>query len=133
MTIPDRIMDEAPDSDWVQTAYLFCDRLDIKRKADALHICEGITAALLAAEQRGREMERERREDLEDTLFRVKQWCDAYPLDIFPEPDFKRARELLEAGGLTLDAVSASAMRHVVSGIGKIIDAAAIRSPTTEG
>lgn len=46
---------EEPDSDWTQTAYLFCDRLGIKRKADALHICEGITAAIQAAEKRGRE------------------------------------------------------------------------------
>ena len=41
-------------------------------------------------------------------------------MDVFPEPDFKRAHELLKAGGMTLDAVSASAIRHVVTGVSKI-------------
>ena len=62
----------------------------------------------------------ERLERYEKALRRIEQWSLAYPLDIFPEPDFKRARELLEAGGMTLDAVSASAMRRVVNGVGKI-------------
>jgi hypothetical protein len=38
----------------------------------------------------------------------------------FPEPDLKKARQLLEAGGMTLDAISAHCMRHVVKGVGKI-------------
>lgn len=57
-----------------------------------------------------------------DKLARIRRWCDAYPLDIFPEPDLKRAASLLKAGGLTLDAVSASMARHVLDGIRKIID-----------
>ena len=59
-------------------------------------------------------------ERYEEALRRIVQWSDAYPLDVFPEPDFKRARELLEVGGMTLDAVSASCMRRVVEGVGKI-------------
>jgi hypothetical protein len=59
-------------------------------------------------------------ERYEEALRRIVQWSEAYPLDVFPEPDFIRARELLEAGGMTLDAVSASCMRHVVGGVGKI-------------
>ena len=55
---------------------------------------------------------------------RIVQWSEAYPLDVFPEPDFKRAHELLRAGGMTLDAISASNMRHVVEGVGKIARAA---------
>jgi hypothetical protein len=51
---------------------------------------------------------------------RIVQWSEAYPIDIFPEPDLKRARELLAAGGITLDSVSAGMARHVVEGIGKI-------------
>jgi hypothetical protein len=31
-----------------------------------------------------------------------------------------KAAELLKAGGMTLDAISASNMRHVVEGVGKI-------------
>lgn len=66
----------------------------------------------------------ERLERYEEALRRIEQWSLAYPLDIFPEPDFKRARELLEAGGQTLDAVSASAMRRVVEGVGRIVSEA---------
>lgn len=59
----------------------------------------------------------ERVETLDARLHRIIQWTEAYPLDIFPEPNMKKARALLEAGGMTLDAVSASAMRHVLSGV----------------
>jgi hypothetical protein len=59
---------------------------------------------------------------LREKLSRIEQWCDAYPLDIFPEPDLKKARALLEAGGMTLDSVSAYAMRHVLKGIREIIE-----------
>jgi len=59
-------------------------------------------------------------EQMEEALQRIEQWSRAYPLTVFPEPDLKRARELLEAGGMTLDAISAHAMRHVVEGVGEI-------------
>lgn len=62
----------------------------------------------------------ERLDRCETALHSIKNWSDAYPLDIFPEPDFKKVREALEAAGLTLDSVSASNMRHVVEGVGKI-------------
>jgi hypothetical protein len=71
----------------------------------------------------------QRIEDLEDALHDVVRWADAYPLDIFPEPDLKKAHELLKAGGMTLDAVSASAMRHCLSGVRKIA-ADALAKPT---
>ena len=57
-------------------------------------------------------------------LVEISNWARAYPLDIFPEPDFVRVHELLAAGGITLDSVSASNMRHVVEGVGKIARAA---------
>ena len=60
--------------------------------------------------------------EAQEKLYRIEQWCDAYPVDIFPEPDWKRVRALLEAGGMTLDSVSASNMRHVLKGIRKIIN-----------
>lgn len=62
----------------------------------------------------------ERISELIEALERIVQWSEAYPLDIFPEPDLSKARELLAAGGITLDAVSAHCMRHVVQGVGKI-------------
>lgn len=62
----------------------------------------------------------EKVERYEEALWRITQWAKAYPLTVFPEPDFKKAAELLKAGGMTLDAISASNMRHVVEGVGKI-------------
>jgi hypothetical protein len=54
---------------------------------------------------------------VEGFLADLDGWESAYPLTAFPEPDLKRAAELLKAGGMTLDAISASNMRHVVSQI----------------
>lgn len=52
-----------------------------------------------------------------DFLHELDDWERAYPLSAFPEPDMRKAAELLKAGGMTLDAISASNMRHVVSQI----------------
>lgn len=62
----------------------------------------------------------DRAERYEEALWRIAQWADAYPLEVFPEPDLKRAHEVLTAAGMTLDAISATAMRHAISGVGKI-------------
>jgi len=60
--------------------------------------------------------ERERQLDEAAEIFeRLNNWAKAYPLDVFPEPNLKQAHALLEAGGMTLDAVSASAMRHLLT------------------
>lgn len=55
-----------------------------------------------------------------EALEQIVQWSKAYPLSVFPEPDLVKARGLLAAGGITLDAVSASCMRHVADGVGKV-------------
>jgi hypothetical protein len=60
----------------------------------------------------------------ENALNRISQWAQAYPLEVFPEPDFDKARELLKAGGMTLDAISASNMRYVINGVGDIANKA---------
>lgn len=57
---------------------------------------------------------------LETGLDRIITWSEAYPLDIFPEPDFKKVREALKVADIKIDAVSASNMRRVVVGVGKI-------------
>lgn len=62
----------------------------------------------------------ERLERLEEALQRIADWADAYPLEVFPEPDLKRARQVLEAHGMTVDAISASAMRHVITRVAHI-------------
>ncbi len=65
----------------------------------------------------------ERQTKLDEAVASIRQWCDAYPLDVFPEPDLKRAHEVLQAAGMTLDAISASNMRHVLNGIRALLPA----------
>jgi hypothetical protein len=71
----------------------------------------------------------DRIERLEEALRRIVQWSEAYPLEVFPEPDMERAHEVLRAAGMTLDAISASAMRHVITQVGEIAQAA-LSSPS---
>jgi hypothetical protein len=53
-------------------------------------------------------------ERLREALAEIESWSRAYPISAFPKPDYKKAREVLEAAGMTLDAISADCMRHVV-------------------
>ena len=66
----------------------------------------------------------ERYEGMQEALEQIVSWSEAYPLNVFPEPDLKKARELLAAGGVNLDAISAHCMRHVIEGVAKIALAA---------
>lgn len=79
------------------------------------------------------ELEREQ-DALLDEMQKIVQWADAYPLDNFPEPDWAMAAEVLKSNGMTLDSISASNMRHVVDGVGRIarnaIDAARAEGKT---
>lgn len=63
-------------------------------------------------------------ERLMETIELLQNWVNAYPLDVFPEPDLKLARKLLTDGGVSYDALNAYSMRHVINGVGKIIDEA---------
>lgn len=63
-------------------------------------------------------------ERMRDGLDRIVQWSMAYPLSAFPEPDSAEVCKALAAAGLSVDAVSASNMRHVVVGVGEIARAA---------
>jgi hypothetical protein len=73
----------------------------------------------LAYENNNLKAENER---LTDMLDQIKHWCMAYPITVFIEPDWKAVHETLEEAGLNLAAVSGSNMRHVVTGIQRIID-----------
>lgn len=68
-------------------------------------------------------------ERMREALEEIDQWAQAYPVDIFPEPDFAKAAELLKGGGMTLDAISASIMRRMVGRVGEIARAALTPSP----
>ena len=61
---------------------------------------------------------RKRVEQLEGALGNLHKWCKAYPEDVFIEPidaEWERIRDVLNYNGLSLDAISASNMRHVVN------------------
>lgn len=60
-------------------------------------------------------------ERLTGILARIEAWCDAYPVAIFHEPDWAKAAQVLKENGMTLDAISASNMRHVLKGVHQII------------
>lgn len=66
----------------------------------------------------------DREDRLTEALHRIAQWAEAYPLEVFPKPDLVKARVVLEAAGLTLDAISAHAMRHVITQVKEICRAA---------
>lgn len=59
-----------------------------------------------------------------DALVRIDNWAKAYPFDVFPKPDLKRAAKVLKVAGMTLDAISADAMRHVIEGVKDITEEA---------
>lgn len=61
-------------------------------------------------------------ERMRDALDKISNWQRAYPLEVFPEPDFKRANDILKAFGLSLDSISASNMRYVINKIKEIVD-----------
>ena len=65
---------------------------------------------------------KEQIEQLEDALQKINNWAKAYPLEVFPEPDFKKAADVLKSAGLSLDAISASNMRHVIFGVKDIVE-----------
>ena len=68
--------------------------------------------------------DRDRQAEKLSSLFeQIVGWCRAYPLEVFPEPDFAKAREALAVANITIDAVSASNMRHVTKGIEDLISA----------
>jgi hypothetical protein len=67
----------------------------------------------------------ERIEELESVLESIKNWCEAYPLDVFPEPDLEMCKQLLDDSLLT--QLSAHNMRHVLTGIARIASQAKSR------
>ena len=61
-------------------------------------------------------------DELEDKLQQILNWINAYPLEVFPEPDFKKAGEILKEFDISISAISASNMRYVLEGIKRIIE-----------
>ena len=65
---------------------------------------------------------RDENERLREAIMLLQNWVKAYPLKVFPEPDLKLARKLLTDGGVSYDALNVYSMRHVINGVGKIIN-----------
>jgi hypothetical protein len=62
----------------------------------------------------------DRANELRDALQEIYNWANAYPLDVFPEPDFKKVREMI--GDKLLTEISASNMRHVLRGVKQVCE-----------
>jgi hypothetical protein len=63
---------------------------------------------------------KDRIEKLEDALRRIKEWCNAYPTDIFlpvSEAELHRAVTLMKANGIRTDALYGEWARHIMHGI----------------
>ena len=64
----------------------------------------------------------EQLEQKQEKLDQIETWTRAYPLQIFPKPDYKKANEVLQKAGLSLGQITGGAMRHVLKGIIEIIE-----------
>jgi UDP-N-acetylglucosamine 2-epimerase len=54
-------------------------------------------------------------EKIEESLNEIIRWEDAYPVDMFPEEDIEKAREILKENGISLTNLMVHSMRHVVT------------------
>lgn len=67
----------------------------------------------------------ERIEALEEKLWKIEMWTEAYPESIFPKitnEEFRRINELLKKElGIQLDRLSADYLRHLTSGIKQLL------------
>lgn len=62
-----------------------------------------------------------------NALWEVQDWSKAYPLKPFPEPtkeDWANIAKVLHAAGFSLDCISASNMRHVITKVQEIAQTA---------
>jgi hypothetical protein len=58
---------------------------------------------------------------LRDALHEIAQWAlDAYPVEMFPDQDLDRTRQVLDAAGISLSALYGQWAQHLIGGIGGI-------------
>lgn len=112
-----------------------CDRIERELTAARTEIAhlEKRANAYAAASEMWQDKEKAARAEAEansEAIEKIRQWCKAYPVDVFTEPDWRVVKEKL--GDILLTQVSASNMRHVVTGIQKIIDAAKAKPLTDD-
>ena len=59
-------------------------------------------------------------ESAQDEIQGIINWTNAYPLDVFIEPEkevWGRANKILEENGISFTALNGSTMRHVINGV----------------
>jgi len=64
--------------------------------------------------------ETDENERLRAALEKLDKWAEAYPIEVFQEPDWERADAVLRDAGMSLTAISAANMRYVLHGVQKI-------------
>lgn len=57
----------------------------------------------------------------DEVLQMIRNWCEAYPIDIFTKPDYELCHKTLKTVGQTVDAISADCQRHLLSTIAERI------------
>lgn len=89
-------------------------------------LCEaviGMDAALAAHPSTSGDAEDAARLDrMESALDQIQAWASAYPIGMFPEPNWAASAKVLKDAGLSLDAISAANMRHVITRVQEIAD-----------
>jgi hypothetical protein len=71
----------------------------------------------------------DREERFEKALQRLLHWSRVYSRDVFPEPDWEKAGELLKAGGISIDVIRLHCMRNVMERVGQIAREALAEPP----
>lgn len=66
----------------------------------------------------------EREEILREALGKILDWANAYPDDVFPDQDLKKADAVLQAAGISMSAMYGEWGRHISRGIKSIAERA---------
>lgn len=59
-------------------------------------------------------------DQLAEALHRILDWANAYPEDIFPPQDLKKADEVLKQAGISMSAMYGTWGRWITNGIREI-------------
>ena len=95
-----------------------------RNTVERIRACESVIAGQVLLSQCVEERtaaHEARIEQLERALRLLDEWLQAYPIEIFPEPDFERAEEVLKAAGMGIITIRASNARHVITKVREII------------
>ena len=66
-------------------------------------------------------MSDEETERMRDALWDIKRWAEAYPVEVFPEPDLRAIRA--QIGDDAFSALHGTWGRHILAGIARYVRA----------